>query len=372
MAAADQDVRPPRREWRLAGILFFSAITVVVLWATLKILWPFLTPILVAAILVTLTFRTFVRLRERMRGSSPAAAIVMLLGITVLLVIPVFILTLLLVHQASGLVQNMQSGEAQQMLARLDISRRLQWLARWLPGFDPASVSPQRIVMPVVRGIPGWVARNGGSLVGGVAGLVVGFLLMLLATYFFFVEGEAIIEELSVLSPLPERYDREFAGQFKDVVDATFRGHILTGIAQGIATMIGLLIAHVPAALFWGSVATVISLLPFVGAAAVWIPAAIYLYVAAAMGHAAYWQAIFLTIWGVFVISLIDNIVRPWAMKGKTQLPAIPLLFAVLGGLQAFGFVGLVIGPLVFSLLMTIIDIYKRSFRLRRSESGVA
>lgn len=362
----------PRREWRLAGIIFFSLIALLILWAAFRILWPFITPILVAAILVTLTFPLFVRVRTRVRGSSPAAAIVMLLAITVLLVIPVFILAILLVHEASGLVQNLQSGEAQQMFARIDLSQRLAWIHRWFPGFDPASVSPQRLVLPVVRGIPGWVARNGAAVVGGAAGMVIGFLLMLLAAYFFFVEGETIMKELAILSPLPGRYDREFASQFKDVIDATFRGHMVTGVAQGVATMIGLLIAHVPAALFWGSVATVISLLPFIGAAAVWVPAAIYLYIAAAMGHAAYWQAIFLTLWGIFVVSVIDNVVRPWAMKGKTQLPAIPLLFAVLGGLQVFGFVGLVIGPLVFSLLMTVIDIYKRSFRLQRSESGVA
>ena len=82
------------------------------------------------------------------------------------------------------------------------------------------------------------------------------------------------------------------------------------------------------------------------------------------MGARPWWQAIFLIVWGLLPVSLIDNIVRPWAMKGKAQLPAIPLLFAVLGGLQAFGFVGLVIGPLVFSLLMSIIEIYKKSFSM--------
>lgn len=364
--------QPARPQWRLAGIIFFSLIALLILWAAFRIVWPFVTPILVAAMLVTLTFNLYRRLRARLRGSAPVAAIIMLFGITFLLVIPIFIIALLLVHQASGLVQNMQSGEAQQMLARIDMTSRLQWLHRWLPGFDPQSLSPQRLVLPVVRGIPGWVARNGTAVVGGAAGLVIGFFLTLLAAYYFYVEGEAIMTELAILSPLPSRYDREFASQFKDVIDATFRGHVMTGVAQGIATMIGLLIAKVPAALFWGSVATVISLLPFIGAAMVWIPAAIYLYVNAAMGHAQYWQAIFLTIWGIVGISTIDNVIRPWAMKGKTQLPAIPLLFAVLGGMDAFGFIGLVIGPLVFSLLMTIVDIYKRTFHLARSESDVA
>jgi predicted PurR-regulated permease PerM len=361
-----------RPEWRLTGVIFFGLIALIVLWAVFKILHPFLTSILLGAMLVTLTFPIFRRVRDRLRGSSNAGAAVMLVGITFLIVIPAFFLTLLLVQQANALIQHFQSGEAQQILARIDLTSRLQWVRRWIPTFDPASISPQRLILPVIREIPGWVARNGAALIGGLAGALVGFFLVLLSAYFFYVEGETIITELTYLSPLPSRYDREFTAQFKDVIDATFRGHVLTSLAQGLATTIGFVIAGVPGWLFWGAVATVTSLIPFIGAAAVWVPAAIYLYVSAAMGHAAYWQSIFLTIWCLGVVSLIDNIVRPLAMKGKSQLPAIPLLFAVLGGMQAFGLVGLVVGPLVFSLLMTIIDIYKRSFKIGPSESNVA
>ena len=125
-------------------------------------------------------------------------------------------------------------------------------------------------------------------------------------------------------------------------------------------------------AAFWGAVATILSLLPVVGSAAVWIPAALYLYALASMGERGYFGAIFLTIWGIVVVPIIEHVVRPWAMKGKMQLPAIPLLVSVLGGMEAFGFVGLVVGPLVFSLLMAIIDIYKHSFSIPASEGDVA
>jgi len=296
----------------------------------------------------------------------------MLIVVTFLVILPAFILILMLVQQSTVVIQYLQSGQAREILARVDLSAHLQWLHRWFPNFDPQSVSPQRLLLPVLQEIPGWVARHGTALIGGIAGLVIGFFLVLLSAYYFYVEGEAIMTELAILSPLPSRYDREFAARFKDVIDATFRGYVLTGLAQGFVTMIGLIIAGVPAALFWGAVAMVISLLPLVGAAVVWVPAVVYLYFAAAMGHAAYWQAIFLTIWGIGVVSVVDNIVRPLAMRGKSQLPAIPLLVAVLGGMQAFGFVGLVIGPLVFSLLMSIIDIYKRSFRIPPSEGNAA
>src|SRR5438270_5070247 len=187
----------------------------------------------------------------------------MLIGITFLLVIPLFLVAIALVHEANNLITGLQSGEARQFLARLDLSNRLAFLRRWVPGFDPATLSPQHLLLPIVQEIPGWVARHGTTVVGGIAGLVVSFLLMLLATYFFYTEGETIMKELSTLSPLPERYDREFGMQFKNVVDATFRGYIVTGLVEGIVTAIGLVVTGVPSALFWGAFATIVSLLPF-------------------------------------------------------------------------------------------------------------
>ena len=358
-------------QWRLAGVITFGILTLLLLYAAFRIIWPFMTALLLAAILVTLTFGLFRRVREKMNGSSNKAAAVMLLGITFVVVIPAVILAILLVQQANVVVEKLQSGEAQEMIRRIDVASILAPVQRIAPQFDPRTLSPDRLVLPALQQIPGWVARHGGAVVGGLAGMLLGFALVLLSMFFFYVEGEEIVRQLSVLSPLPRRYDREFGARFKDVIDATFRGQLFTGIAQGLMTGIGLAIARVPGAGFWGAVAALLSLIPMVGAAAVWVPAAIYLIISASMGGRPWWQPIFMALWGAVVVSLVDNIVRPWAMRGKAQLPAIPLLFAVLGGMQAFGLVGLVIGPLVFSLLMSIIDIYKTSFSSKKVERMV-
>ena len=358
-SVSDLENRP---QWRLAGVIFFAVLALVLLYAAFKILWPFMTAILLGMILVILTFSLFRRVRVAAKGSSNRAATVMLIGITFVIVIPAVILSILLVQQANVVVEHLRSGEAQQMIQRIDVAKYLSFVKRIAPSFDPATLSPQRILLPAIQRVPGWVARHGGTFIGGLAGLLLGFAMVLLSTFFFYTEGESILRQLSILSPLPKRYDNEFRQRFKDVIEATFRGQLFTAIAQGLVTGIGLAIAGVPGAGFWGAVAALLSLIPMVGAAAVWVPAAIYLVISASMGARPWWQAIFLIVWGLLPVSLVDNIVRPWAMKGKAQLPAIPLLFAVLGGLQAFGFVGLVIGPLVFSLLMSILDIYKKSF----------
>jgi predicted PurR-regulated permease PerM len=354
---------PPKKEWRLAGMIFLGILALALLWASVLILRPFASAIAIAVVIVTLSFPIYRRLRAKFNGKSGWAAIVMLLGITFLIVVPALILSMLLVQQANLVAERMQSVDAQQMMRRIDLTSRLQWVKRFAPNFDPASVSPERLLLPAVQRIPGWVARHGGAVLGGLAGAVIGFFLALIAAYYFYVEGEWLLQQLAELSPLPDRYDHEFGTRFKDVVDATFRGQLLTALAQGFATGVGLAIAQVPGAGFWGAVAAILSLLPMVGAAVVWVPAVIFLYIAASIGDRPMWHAIFLTIWGVGPVSLIDNVVRPWAMRGKAQLPAIPLLFAVLGGLQAFGFIGLVLGPLVLALLVTIIDIYRKSFQ---------
>src|ERR1700730_1842907 len=116
-----------RPEWRLTGIVFFGLIAILVLWATFEIVRPFLTPILLGAMLVILSFPTYRRLRARMKGRSHLAAAVMLFTITFLIILPAFFLTLLLVQQANVLIQEFQSGHAQEILARVDVSSRLQW-----------------------------------------------------------------------------------------------------------------------------------------------------------------------------------------------------------------------------------------------------
>ena len=228
-----------------------------------------------------------------------------------------------------------------------------------MPGFNPAAIDPQQIVLGAVRGLPGLVAASGGRLLGGIANVAFGFLAMLVVSFYFYTEGDRLTAEVNALSPLPASSNREIADTFRGVIDSTFRGQLVTSASQGVATALGLWITGVPSAVFWGAVASLFALVPLVGPSIVWGPATAFLFLRASHGQP-YWKPLFLLAWGLVVVSLIDNVVRPMVMREGTRLSAVVLFFAIIGGLQAFGFIGLLLGPLVFALLVTVIHLYKR------------
>lgn len=339
------------------AVIFFSALAILILIAAGLVIAPYITPIVLAIVVVTFTYPSYVRLRTRLNGRAALAAILMLLVITFTLIIPLTVITWMLVQQAASLFEVLKTTDVNAMVSSWRVGERLMFIKRFYPAFDPASLQPGQWVMTIVRGLPGWVATNGSMIFASAANMVISFFLMLLATFYFYVDGARLSREIVYLSPLPDEYDHEIFARFRGVIDATFRGQILTALAQGAVTGVGLAIAGVPAALFWGTIAALFALIPMVGAATIWVPAAIYLFLKGSIG----W-GIFLVAWGAVVVSLVDNVIRPWAMKEGLNLPAIVLIFAILGGMQAFGFVGLVLGPLVFALLVTFGGMYKRFF----------
>jgi predicted PurR-regulated permease PerM len=349
-------VLPRPVEHRVLVFGAFALFAGVILATVGRILMPYFAPILLAGMIVSMTHRPYLRLVARLKGRRELAAALMLLGITLLVFIPLGLMSLLVFQQASSLVEALRHVH----LRELDSDPRvLRLLSRVVPGFNAASVNPQQIVLGAVRGLPGLVASSGGRLLGGLANLAFGFLAMLLVSFYFYTEGDQLTEEVASLSPLPPSSNREIAATFRGVINSTFRGQLVTSASQGVATALGLWITGVPSALFWGAVASLFALIPLVGPATVWAPATAYLFFRASHGHPM-WRPIVMLLWGLLIVSLIDNVVRPLVMSGGTRLSAVVLFFAIIGGLQAFGFIGLLLGPLVFALLVTVIHLYKR------------
>lgn len=353
----EEQLEAMSRKW--LPVAFFFVIAAAVTYGTALIIAPYVISILLAAVLVTFTYPWYESIRTKVGGRENLASILTILVLTVVVIVPAVLLSITLVRQATQLFDLLQGADVKETIDKLQLGSRLESLLARVPGLDVANIDVGAMLYGAVKGIPGWVAAQGGQFVGGLLNGLVGFVLVLLASFYFFVDGKRTIHTLMQLSPLPEEYNRRIVDKIRNVINATFRGQGLTSLAQGIVTGIGLAIVGIPGAAFWGAVAAVFSLIPLVGSAVVWVPSVGYLFFIGGLG----WKPIFLLLWGALVVSTIDNLVRPLAMKEGTEMPGVVLLFAILGGMRAFGFIGLLLGPLIVAMMASMIGIYRELFR---------
>ncbi|MGK2860274.1 MAG: AI-2E family transporter [Thermoanaerobaculia bacterium] len=345
-----------KRSW--LPLVGFFAIAIIIAVLTIRVFLPFATSILLAGILVSFTFPTYEKVRARFGGRSGPAATVMLVGLTLVVVIPVALLVVLLVQQASGIAVALQETDVQQKIDSLQLESRLDAILSRIPGVDAKKVSIGSLGYAAVKSVSSFVAAQGGTIFGSILDVVVGFFLMLLAAFWLYTDGKQMVVQLEELSPLRRNQTREIFTKIGGVIDATLRGQVLTALAQGAMTGIGCAITGVPGSILWGAVAAITSLIPMVGASIVWIPAAAYLAVAGGFD----WRVPFLLLWGVLVVGTIDNLIRPWAMKGGTAMSGIVLIFSILGGMKVFGIIGLLMGPLTLVLFVTVVGFYREMF----------
>ena len=181
---------------------------------------------------------------------------------------------------------------------------------------------------------------------------------MLLIIFYFLKDGARWKKSIIVLSPLSDKDDEKIINRLSLAVNAVIKGYFLIALAQGVLMGFGLWLFNVPSPALWGIVAAVASLLPTFGTALVSIPAIIFLFMVENTA-----SAIGLLIWAVVVVGLVDNFLSPFVVGGKTNIPPIIILFAVLGGISFLGPVGILVGPLTVSLLYTLISIYRNEFK---------
>jgi predicted PurR-regulated permease PerM len=184
------------------------------------------------------------------------------------------------------------------------------------------------------------------------------FLLMLLAIFYFLKDGAHFRKALVVLSPLEDKDDEKILTRLSRAVNGVIKGYLFIALAQGILMWLGLWLFGIPNPALWGVVAAITSLIPTIGTALVSIPAILFLF---ATGETT--SAIGLAVWAGIVVGTVDNLLSPYVISGKTNVPPFLILFSVLGGISLLGPVGILIGPLTLSLLYTLISIYRHEYK---------
>ena len=328
--------------------------------AFLFLLRPFFAPLLWACIIAVLFQPVQVWLTRRWGERPNVTALATLLACVVLVVIPVLLLLASFLQQGMSIYEQIEAGDLQPA-KYIDNVRRAFPAAQALLerfGIDMAAVRENATSAAVAASQ--FLARNALAVGQGTFGFVLKLGLMLYVTFFLLRDGRALVDKLVHAIPLGDERERMLLQKFAEVARATVKGNLVVAVVQGALGGLVFWILGLPAALLWAVVMTVLSLIPAVGAGIVWLPAAIYLY---AVGD---WvSATVLILYGVLIIGLADNVLRPILVGRDTKLPDWLVLLSTLGGIAMVGISGFVVGPLIAVLFVAFWQIFGREFNPR-------
>ncbi len=338
------------------AVVFFT-IFLFLLYQMATILAPFSSALLWAAILTLALRPAYARVLSLVRGRAGLAAGIMTLALLLLVIGPAIMLLGVLAAQAMDLYQRasalVQSGRMTET-----------WSGFASPLLEKVSS------LPILAGIDvkGFLMKGLGELSSSMASqlggavintfvLLVNLLIMLLCLFFFFRNGETYYRSVMEILPFTDAQRQSITREFHNTFVAVINGVFLIALIQGVMTGIGFLLFGVPLPVFWGFIAAILALLPIGGAALVWIPGAVYLSLTGST-----LSGVFLGVWGLVLVTLPDNFLKPVLIGRKAKLPTLFLFLGILGGLKAYGFLGIFFGPLVVTLLIAFIRIYREEF----------
>jgi predicted PurR-regulated permease PerM len=337
---------------------FFLAFLIIVSLVFAWLIAPFFGAI-VWAVVAAIVFAPLTDwLTARLGGRRNVATVLTLLVILLAVILPTVLLGGALLQQAAGLYAKIKSGKIDFDLVFFQVEGRLpNWVQQQLAGYgltDFAAVRA-RIADGAVKSFDS-LAGRAFSLGQSVFGLLATLGIMLYLCFFLLRDGREIVAKVEHAIPLLPEYRRALFDKFAAVVRATIKGSLVVAVLQG---MIGGLIVWalgIGGALLWGVLMGAFSLLPAIGTGIVWVPMALYL-----LATGAIWQGIALALCGFFIISSVDNVVKPILVGRDTQMPDYVVLISTFGGLELFGFNGLVVGPVIAAMFIATWEIFSRS-----------
>jgi len=333
--------------------LQFKSLTVLLVLVTVAFIWillPFYGAVFWAVILGILFAPMQRKLQAKFGWQRNLTSLCTLSICLVIAILPVIIVSVLLVQEGATVYKNIESGE-------LDIAAYLAQFKHSLPpyfqhlldrfGMGELNGLREKIVKSAMQGSQ-VLATQAFSFGQGTFEFVVSFFIMLYLLFFFLRDGAELARKVRTAVPLEEGHKRRLQLKFNRVVRATVKGNLVVAVTQGALGGAIFWFLDIPSALLWAVLMGFLSLLPAVGAGIVWAPVAVYFLLSGMI-----WQGVVLGLFGVFVIGLVDNVMRPILVGKDTKMPDYMILISTLGGLAVFGLNGFVIGPLIAALFMS-------------------
>jgi predicted PurR-regulated permease PerM len=336
---------------------FFLALLSIVALCSIYIVRDYLSIIAVAIVFSVIFQPVYQKLRRLVRVDSLAALLTLFLMIFIV-VLPVIFFSFQIFDELGRLythfTENSSGGSADYIKNVITST-----FTRIFPTLNPDLIATIN-VRGYLENVLQFLLQNVGGLVSGAATLVFDLFIFLVAFFYVLKDGEALKQVIVKLSPLSEEHDELVLHKLSLAVSSVMKGTIIISIIQGILAGIGFYIFGLPSPVLWGTATAFTALIPAVGTSIVLVPAIIYMFIFGTAG-----QGVGLLIWGSIAVGLIDNFLGPRLMGRGIEIHPLLILFSVLGGVSLFGPMGFILGPLVFSLLFALGEIYGLLLRPR-------
>lgn len=320
----------------------FMAVFAFLLYLAILMIKPFFT-YLVTALAITVAVYPFYSWFSKKVKNKKLSSMVAVILILLVIVIPFSILISSLMIQTTSFVSSFSQGsfeEVNQYFDKINIYC-MQVLG---PDFNLKSK-----VNEILNGIQDFVLKSAAGIIGSIADAILGLFVMFFVIYYGFIEGKNWSSQIKDLLPLTKERKDKMAIEIKGVIHAVIYGQISIALLQGILGGLGFFIVGISNPVFWGFIMTILAFIPMTGTGFVWLPAGIIQLI-----NGNILGGIFLLAYGFIIVSGIDNLIRPKIIAGKAKIHPVVALIGVLGGLKLFGFLGIIIGPLIAALFIAI------------------
>jgi predicted PurR-regulated permease PerM len=333
-------------ETDMSRIVSFSVLVAILLAVAVlffKVMANFLLPVFLAVLLVVMFRPLHGWILARCKGHGRVAA-----GLTTLTIVLLFLgpFSLILAQAASEGASLYHELE----LSKVNLGKVTQSLVDFADrfGIELSRESVEKTIGEKLREWMAPLAMRTGQYLGAT---LVGICIMVVSLYYFLADGPAMVRTIMRLSPLDNKYEEQLMQQFDNISRAVVLATLLSAFTQGLLAGVGFYFAGFESVFLMMVLAMLLAMVPFVGAAAVWVPACLWLYF-----HGEHGTAIGLAIWGAAVVSMVDNLIKPAVLHGRSNLHPLLALLSVLGGVQALGPIGIFVGPMVVVFLHVILN----------------
>lgn len=332
---------------RVVEYAFFFVILAGAGYLVWQVLSPFVTALALSVIIVTICYPLYERIQARVykRNKSLAAGLTTLL-VVLIVVLPLVLISSLFVKELVSFYQTLEVG--QELTIEKYVLSLESTVQVYLPGFE-LNLTEQ------IRQSAEWLARNIGAIFAGTVSTIFMIFISLIGSFYFFRDGREFLKIAIKISPLPDNDDEIIFSRLAKAVRSVATGTVLVSLIQGVLAAVGFAVFGIDRAVLWGAVAAVLAMIPGFGTVTVMIPGIIFLSLTGSPT-----AAIGLTVWTVITVVVVDNILAPHLMSRGNNLHPFIMLTSVLGGISTFGPIGFIVGPVIVTLFIVLLEVYNQ------------